>query len=522
MPPIPPTGTAPDLGGDLTSLRSALHDDDHHAVAALLRTGFWPLLAADGETTVRALNALPPELISADPELTAVAALCVLLTPQEAIAPSGVGTGERSAPPGRAHRVADVFDKMLRHRLHGDFADADAAAHLIRSILAQGRRPGDEVSPSLQSLALLHCGVTAILMSHSSTAVADFEAARQIAIAIGNTILTREATAKLALVHALRGNEGVTRASLAACAAMPEPTPIMRAVMHDAENMARDLMAVERDPVVGLPDTGFAMAMDTLNELWPIRFIIETRRALARLSPGTVAEWARLLRTSRATAMSPLAIDALDAGCIDAAVCSGEYGAARRIAEQSTHQGRLTAIARLRLAVVSGGARRAEQEVAHIRHDPDLPLTTREELSLLRAWIAVELGHVPDRADALAAVLVHGRRPRMFTLVPSRVLSALAPSVSVPLRDAYVAACDGVVSVVPDTAVVRLSPRELAVAHSIVTDRTVPESALRLSVSVNTVKTQLKSVYRKLGVTTRAEARDLIRRLGIVDDPGQH
>ncbi len=52
----------------------------------------------------------------------------------------------------------------------------------------------------------------------------------------------------------------------------------------------------------------------------------------------------------------------------------------------------------------------------------------------------------------------------------------------------------------------RLTKRELVVLSHLERDLTLEEIAGRLFVSRNTVKTQVRSLYRKLGVSTRAEA----------------
>lgn len=46
--------------------------------------------------------------------------------------------------------------------------------------------------------------------------------------------------------------------------------------------------------------------------------------------------------------------------------------------------------------------------------------------------------------------------------------------------------------------------------------RTVEEIADSLYVSGNTVKTHLRSIYRKLGVTSRREAVIIARRIGLL------
>lgn len=51
-----------------------------------------------------------------------------------------------------------------------------------------------------------------------------------------------------------------------------------------------------------------------------------------------------------------------------------------------------------------------------------------------------------------------------------------------------------------------LSVRERVVLAELAEDVTLEDIARRLFVSRNTVKTQVRSVYRKIGVSTRAEA----------------
>lgn len=54
-----------------------------------------------------------------------------------------------------------------------------------------------------------------------------------------------------------------------------------------------------------------------------------------------------------------------------------------------------------------------------------------------------------------------------------------------------------------------LSPQELRVLRLLVQRRSNPEIARELVVSLNTIKTQIRSIYRKLGVNTRQEACDI-------------
>jgi LuxR family maltose regulon positive regulatory protein len=67
-----------------------------------------------------------------------------------------------------------------------------------------------------------------------------------------------------------------------------------------------------------------------------------------------------------------------------------------------------------------------------------------------------------------------------------------------------------------DNVLEPLSPGERRVLGLLVAGRTNPEIARELVVSPNTVKTQVKSIYRKLDVGSRHEASEVVRRLGLL------
>ncbi len=62
-----------------------------------------------------------------------------------------------------------------------------------------------------------------------------------------------------------------------------------------------------------------------------------------------------------------------------------------------------------------------------------------------------------------------------------------------------------------------LSRRELVVLANLSEDATLEQVAARLFVTRNTVKSQLRSIYRKLGVSTRSEAVAWARKNGLTD-----
>ena len=61
-----------------------------------------------------------------------------------------------------------------------------------------------------------------------------------------------------------------------------------------------------------------------------------------------------------------------------------------------------------------------------------------------------------------------------------------------------------------------LSPQEQRVLRLLAAGLSNPEIAQELVVSINTIKTHVKSIYRKLNVTSREEARDAARHLNLL------
>jgi LuxR family maltose regulon positive regulatory protein len=62
-----------------------------------------------------------------------------------------------------------------------------------------------------------------------------------------------------------------------------------------------------------------------------------------------------------------------------------------------------------------------------------------------------------------------------------------------------------------------LTPAELRLLHMLPTHLSFGKIGEQLFVSTNTVKSQARSIYRKLGVTSRAEAVTCARAAGLID-----
>jgi LuxR family maltose regulon positive regulatory protein len=85
-----------------------------------------------------------------------------------------------------------------------------------------------------------------------------------------------------------------------------------------------------------------------------------------------------------------------------------------------------------------------------------------------------------------------------------------------PVLDEWLAAIEARVATLPASTVGGLTPAELRVLRLLPTHLSFPQMAGELYVSPNTVKTQARAIYGKLGVSSRRDAVDRARRAGLL------
>lgn len=170
----------------------------------------------------------------------------------------------------------------------------------------------------------------------------------------------------------------------------------------------------------------------------------------------------------------------------------------------------------------TGRPERAARQLRGMAGEGWESLRWRGTFHLVRAAVAQHCGRAAEAAaalDAAAAVLVpHGRLlPVMLLRREDReTLAALAGARgSAAARELFRRAARVPVALPSAPETVVLTSREEAVLHALCRLPGSREIASALGVSANTVKTQLRSLYRKLGADSRAEALSRGRLLGV-------
>lgn len=133
--------------------------------------------------------------------------------------------------------------------------------------------------------------------------------------------------------------------------------------------------------------------------------------------------------------------------------------------------------------------------------------------ALLRHDCDQDLGNV---IDALTALLTHCGVRTPLALLPANDLEALAE------RDAGLAQIIDEIGLRPISlgAAVSLTRRELQILSQLALDQTLNELGERLFLSQNTVRTHVKSIYKKLGASKRQDALAIAGMHGLLSQAG--
>ncbi|WP_262849589.1 LuxR C-terminal-related transcriptional regulator [Mumia quercus] len=169
----------------------------------------------------------------------------------------------------------------------------------------------------------------------------------------------------------------------------------------------------------------------------------------------------------------------------------------------------LVDLARARLALAIGDHAAAQRVAGGRRWDESCSRRVRADLKLTYAAALLADGRTAVAVPELTRLLTLADSGvyRPFALVPRDLLVEAADVVPAMGRVIDVLDASGIGDVLPrQVEFVELTPREEVVLAALATDRSLEEIARTLYVSVNTVKTQTRSLYRKLGVRSREEA----------------
>lgn len=359
-------------------------------------------------------------------------------------------------------------------------------------------------------------GITAMLAGRFGEALSSFAKAQSHVLVPSLAFLTRDALLRAAVIHAIYGEPAQARELLQRASQVPR-----------TESWVEPLIDASRDLLVALLDTDDlevslrlleAIPQQAMGELWPFH-VVAVQRVLIGL--GRFDDARGYLDT----------VEALPLPCIDGDGFSGsavplcqamlhmmaaDFPGARRQLERVD---RTLAISRLVsgvLQLMTGQPREA------LRLMVGMHVETRE-LRIMSVWRhAVISGayHLLGEVDDCRVTLEYAMRHHLGGVQPGELkwFSEGVRRFAEAEIDGWPASVDaegmgpyGTITV-PEV----LTQRELEVLRSLASGQSREEIARSHFISIHTVKVHLRSVYRKLAVSSRTAAVVEAERLGLV------
>jgi LuxR family maltose regulon positive regulatory protein len=528
----------------IDGLRSTLarwylsHDHPQAALVQAMDARDWPLVTSvidgswrvlmteHGETLRAALIATPREIIASS--VRAVATRDIMLrAPDDLLlhvtrrSPEGPMENRSTAELNELVDASTVVLIALRRR--GRFADAREYAERVRSAVQPARAGHPIVALTGLSGLSMQIGIGEMLAGNPADPIGQLMVAWESAFDDPHAFTERDSAGKLALVHAVNGDIHQAKHWLRQHRAAQHAEGRMRSITATAGIIAEALVTLEQaDSIAATRAADILTDVEVVDEFWAY---LEYTVAQCAIEEGNWGDTlARLDRarqrhrrwlTPRAVALPMLA-----SAEADVLMAAGHGNQALSVLEAVGLDHEFVRVSRARLALLTG-----ETDAVGIG-EPDsvwqrsASTRARIEMLLINA-IAAERAEQPLQAErmlqqAMTSAARTGRR-RPFLMVPRAELASIATRLPAISADLYDAIRPGRELYPAQLRMVALSEREHRVLEQAVAGLTIQQIARTLFVSVNTVKSQLKSLYRKLEVGTRADAISRAISWGLVD-----
>jgi LuxR family maltose regulon positive regulatory protein len=338
----------------------------------------------------------------------------------------------------------------------------------------------------------------------------------------------------LALVEALRGDlPEAAKLSAGARAAVSAgadpgghpnpPAEVAQAWVHLERGELHDVRGCLKRA-----DAGLEVRPDRL--IAAMACLVAARTSLAQGRANAAVEMISLAR--RGWSLPPWLEQKLTLAESRAFAMAGDTGAALDAAESVGPESAYEAAVELaNAAVAAGNLKTASQALVNILAEPgDVPDHVRLDAWLVDARLKYDDGNPAAARRSLERALRLGQRSQIrlpFVIERSWIRRALREDTALahayshlfgqaPARRGDVAAPPPIAAEAPPAIVEPLSEREREVLRHVAGLLNTAEIAAEMYISVNTVKTHLKSIYRKLAVTHRGEAVRRARQLRLL------
>ncbi|WP_280664268.1 MULTISPECIES: LuxR C-terminal-related transcriptional regulator [unclassified Kitasatospora] len=483
----------------------------------------------ESEQLRRTLAAMPTDLTGAAPAL--VMAACRLVERDLDGCTAGLRQADKqltdaAGPASRLSReLVGVLAGRLAHDLKATEKAAAAADQLLHALPAAvlGQHP------EIRAMVLTGLGVAELAAGHLDRAGTGLTAAVEACDGPGTEYPLCDALGSLALVELLRGRLRQAEQHARGSGIVAERSVLSRERRTGLDHLVLAGVATEHDD---LRNARTQLDLSTAPDGPMPEPVAEVTAAViaARLATAE-GDWEGALAVIHAVGATaaPLYLpewtaDELAIAESWAQLAHGDPGAALDILDASASDRPEHTVARARAMLAAGHSDQAMETLAGLSPRMDVTATIRTQACLLQAQAAAQNSSTDEAQRFLFEALACARPEKL-----RRVFVESGPWVRRLLRQnprlarthdwlpAHLLGSPGARSNGQSpSAMEPLSERESEVLRQAARMLSTDEIAAELYVSANTVKTHLKSIYRKLSVTRRSEAVHRAQDLGIL------
>lgn len=487
-------------------LADAVRSGAPDAVARAAMDNIWPLFQHHHAALISAVVALPEAVLDRYPVLRLLHPVTpVLARTTHPFKPLLYPDAARAL--SREELDITLLAQIIAFRLSGDLAASVTYADRLDERI--GRSPVGASGETDGPRWYLHfqIGSTRLAAGQFSRALADFATARQLGQLSSQCAAVRMALGRMALAHAMRGSIDDAQRAITELRRFDAPGAAHIDATLTSEAAAEALIAVERQD----PDVDAVLErlepFDSVEVSWPFALLARARGLIARQQPEHALEVVRLADETHPRLHGSFASDVIVSSRIAALAMLGDTVQARELVDGVRHPGTLTRIAAVRLALHEGRLDAAEAGLSRLERDRNLGPGQRSECLVLSVWAQFERsGRLESDVLCRLRRLAENRNARrMLGSLPIQVIDAATVGLAPDLRARFTDDTSGLLFADVDSRLV-LTKGELRVLTAITLYPTTAAIAAAHHISPNTVKSHLKSLYKKLGCSTREEA----------------
>ncbi len=412
---------------------------------------------------------------------------------------------------------------IIQLRMVGRFQDSEALGDRISARIG-AQASVERIARGRLAWFHLHRGITFSLLADDPSALRSYHRAWEHATGADVDFVRSHAAANAALTYAVRGATLQARRWLRRHQSLDITAWPGHHILGVGGHVAAGLLALDRLDTAEvereLAHVGDGMAP---TELWPfVAFLAaefalysgEPREGLSRLEQALTG-WDHDLATRG------VASALLTRAQADLLIACRHGERARRLVERAASGKALLSLPAGRLRVL-GGLAEAGRYVDRLTWDPATSQRDRLEMLLLGAVAALRRTDTRSATRLVNQALeLYGETGilRSFAAVPRSDLPSLLALADQRLSESDEARLAEQPEVYPERLVlIELSEREHAVLRALATTSSRQHIADSMFVSLNTIKTQLASIYQKVGASTRDEALRKARDHGLLSE----